>query len=114
MARSNLDDTNQGGAGVKITGALIVLVALGIVVWNALADRYAPSTSRSTFSAQVIQIAPRVSGRAVEVMVQDNQLVQPGDPLFKVDPEPYELAVKRAKAQLQETVQGIDASTSQL
>ncbi|MCT4557301.1 MAG: HlyD family secretion protein [Pelagimonas sp.] len=114
MARASQTQTDQSVAGVKVAAFLIILIAVAIVVWNALADRYAPSSSRSTFSAQVIQIAPRVSGRAVDVLVQDNQLVQPGDPLFQIDAEPYELAVKTARARLQETVQGINASTSQI
>lgn len=114
MARKTRKQDEQSGAGVKIAAVLIVLLALGIVAWNSLTDRHAPSTSRSVFSAQVVQIAPRVSSRAVEVFVRDNQLVQPGDDLFQIDPEPYELAVRTARARLQETVQGINASTSQI
>lgn len=114
MTRSGNDAPAEGGGAVKLVAGLILLAAAAIIGWNALSDRYAPSTSRSVFTAQVIQIAPRVSGRAVEVLVRDNQLVDAGDPLFRIDDKPYALAVRTARARLRETAQGVDASTSQI
>lgn len=108
-------DEDVGPArGVKLAATVIVAFAIGLVAWNALADRFAPSTNRGVFTAQIVQIAPRVSGRAIEVIVRDNEVVQAGDPLFRVDAEPYELAVRTARARLRETLQVIDASASQL
>ncbi|MDO5656869.1 MAG: HlyD family secretion protein [Paracoccus sp. (in: a-proteobacteria)] len=94
--------------------AIIAAIALGLVAWSAISDRYAPSTSRATVSAQVIQIAPRVAGRVTEVLVTDNAIVEPGAALFHIDSRPYELAVSNAQARLREAGQGVSASTAQI
>ncbi|MBN8629857.1 MAG: HlyD family secretion protein [Rhodobacterales bacterium] len=93
---------------------MILALALLIIGWHAIADKFAPSTQRGTITAQVIQIAPRVSGRVTEVLVQDNQIVQAGTPLFRVDPRPYELAVASAREKLRDAALGVDASTAQI
>jgi multidrug efflux system membrane fusion protein len=50
--------------------------------------------------ANVVGIAPRVSGQTIKINVQDNQAVQKGDVLFEIDPEDYRLALEKAKAEL--------------
>lgn len=94
---------------VFVIGLLIVLTA-----FYAASDKYAPSTSRGAVSAYVAQIAPRVSGDVTDVYVQDDAVVNAGDPLFSLDARPFELAVEQAKAQLASTVQSIDASAASL
>jgi multidrug efflux system membrane fusion protein len=84
----------------KIIGRTIgVVVVLGaaIVVPFAVSDtnRY-PRTDDATVRANFIQIAPEVSGRLVQLPVKDNQLVKKGDPIFLIDPRPYEYALKQA------------------
>ncbi|CUH84894.1 HlyD family secretion protein [Thalassovita mediterranea] len=114
MSEEISQDRESSGVIVKITSGVLVLAAVGIVGWNTLADRYAPSTSRSTVTAQVIQIAPRVPGRTDQVFVRDNQLVQQGDALFHIDDETYRLAAQSARVQLQNALQGVEASTSRI
>jgi membrane fusion protein (multidrug efflux system) len=50
--------------------------------------------------AHVIAVSADVSGRVVEVGVQDNQAVQGGAVLFRLDPAPFRLELARAEAQL--------------
>ncbi len=38
-------------------------------------------------------MAPEVAGRVIEVNVVDNQRVKAGDVLFRIDPQPYEIAL---------------------
>src|ERR1700754_3110056 len=45
-------------------------------------------------------INARVSGQVVEVAVHDNQPVRKGALLFRIDPEPYRIAVEQAEARL--------------
>jgi membrane fusion protein (multidrug efflux system) len=47
-----------------------------------------------------ISISAEVGGRVVEVDVGDNETVKAGQPLFKVDPEPYNIALSQADAAL--------------
>jgi multidrug efflux system membrane fusion protein len=48
----------------------------------------------------VIGIAPEVSGRIVELLVEDNQYVKQGDLLYVIDPRPYQARLDKAKAEL--------------
>lgn len=103
----------QGNPAKSITVGMIVLLLVMVFVY-ALSDRMAPSSSRGVVSANVVQIAPRVSGEVTEVMVDDDAVVHAGDPLFSIDARPFELAVKQAEANLTTAGQGINASTASL
>ena len=93
---------------------VVVILLLAMVVVYALMDRMAPSSSRGIVSAAVVQIAPRVSGEVIEVMVEDDAVVQAGDPLFRLDTRPFDLALAQAEANLTSTAQEIDASSASL
>ncbi|HSH27476.1 MAG TPA: HlyD family secretion protein, partial [Wenzhouxiangella sp.] len=92
----------------------IILLLLALVVYYALSDRLAPSSSRGTVSAQVVQIAPQIGGQVTAVTVDDDAVVEAGDELFRIDPRPFELAVAQAEAELASTTQSIDASSAAL
>jgi len=47
-----------------------------------------------------VPIVPAVSGIVIEVDVEPNVLIKKGEPLYQIDPVPYELAVERKRAQL--------------
>ena len=49
--------------------------------------------------ANLIGIAPEVSGRIVSINVKDNQFVHQGDLLFEIDPVPYQYALETARSQ---------------
>jgi RND family efflux transporter MFP subunit len=59
-----------------------------------------------TESPQVVEVRPRVSGYLVKVYFNDGQEVKEGDPLFDIDPRPFEAAMGQAKAE----VARVDAS----
>lgn len=77
--------------------ALICLVVLGLVyyVW---ADRVTPNTNDAYVEAHVIQVAPRVNGRVIEVAVQNNQAVKKGQLLFALDDHQYKQAMNQQRA----------------
>lgn len=64
--------------------------------WLSGADR--ESTENAYLHQARLSIAPTVGGRVVAVNVHELQAVKAGDPLFQVDPQPYELAVAQAEA----------------
>lgn len=76
------------------SGAVLTSIAL----WNRYMD--SPWTRNGRVRANVIDVAPDVSGIVVRMAVHDNQLVRQGDLLFVVDQERYHLALAQAKAQL--------------
>ncbi len=85
-----------------------VLLTLGMVAlaaWAALRlwDHYelAPWTRDGRVRANVVQVAPDVSGLVHAVQVQDNQAVKAGQVLFEIDPARFTLAVQQARAGVQ-------------
>lgn len=59
-----------------------------------------PWTRDGRVRADIVQIAPDVSGLVARVLVHDNQRVAAGTPLFEIDPARYRLAVQQAEAAL--------------
>ena len=57
-------------------------------------------TDNAYVKANIVPISTAVTGRAIEVVVHDNQPVEAGAVLFKLDPEPYLIAVAAARAQM--------------
>jgi membrane fusion protein (multidrug efflux system) len=76
----------------------ILVAAIGAVVYLA-AEPYV-STDNAFVRAAKVTVNARVAGQAVEIAVQDNQQVRQGQVLFRIDPEPYQIAVDQADAHL--------------
>jgi multidrug resistance efflux pump len=108
-----LEDQPRGNPAKPFALAIIVVIAL-IAGWYAASDRHAPGTSRAVVSANVVQIAARVPGRVTEIAVRDNEIVPSGSVLFQIDQRPFEIAVDRARVQLEQATQTLDASSAQL
>lgn len=90
-----------------------VLVALLVaLLYHLIADRLTPYTSQATVQGFLVQIAPEVSGPVVAVDVRDNQAVLTGQPLFRLDPRPFEIALRSAEASLALAQQGVDATAA--
>lgn len=94
--------------GIKWVMLLIVLS----LAWYLLADRFTPYTQQARVGAFVIPVASEVAGRVTRVNVRNNQDVKAGDVLFEVDQQPYQIAVDRARADLESTRRQIGASTA--
>ncbi|AHZ67572.1 secretion protein HlyD [Pseudomonas mandelii JR-1] len=90
----------------------VLLLILLSLAWYLAADRFTPYTQQARVGAFVIPVASEVAGRVIRVNVRNNQDVQAGDVLFEVDPQPYQIAVDRARADLESTRRQIGASTA--
>lgn len=90
----------------------VLLVIVLSLAWYLSADRFTPYTQQARVGAFVIPVAAEVAGRVIRVNVRNNQEVKAGDVLFEVDPQPYQIAVDRARADLESTRRQIGASTA--
>jgi multidrug resistance efflux pump len=54
---------------------------------------YSPWTRDARIRANVVTIAPSVSGHVVDIRVRNDQFVHKGDVLFVIDPEGYRIAL---------------------
>ena len=83
-----------------------------LMVWYLIADRVTPYTTQARVHAFVVPVAAQVSGRVIDVAVSNNEFVDAGGLLFRLDPARYELAVATAEANLQTARQATGASSA--
>lgn len=84
----------------RTVGLAIVLGAVAIGIWVQRISYLEPRTDDASVRANLVGIAPHVSGPLVELHVVDNQEVREGELLFVIDPRPYEVALEKARAAL--------------
>ena len=84
---------------ILLLGVPTIAVIGALAVWQ-MGGRYV-TTENAYVKADIVQIAPEISGRVVQVAVQDHGVVQPGSVLLKIDQEPFRLALARANAELE-------------
>jgi multidrug efflux system membrane fusion protein len=99
------------GAVFSLTAIAAALVA---IVLTAQRLDHRPRTDDAFIDADVVHMAPDVSGRVVALNVRDNQPVRAGDVLFTIDPEPFRLQLAQARAQLAGLIAQLDVTTDQV
>ncbi len=102
----------------RILGALISIAAiLSAIVATVLTVQrldHRPRTDDAFVDADVVHMAPDVSGRVVALNVHNNQAVRAGDVLFTIDPEPYRLQLGQVRAQLAGLEAQLNVTTDQV
>lgn len=91
------------GLGKPLRRPLLLALPMAAAVVGAfiyLAQEQYVSTDDAFVRAAKVTINARVSGQAVEIAVRDNERVRRGQVLFRIDPEPYQIAVDQAEARL--------------
>ena len=90
---------------VRLLNYLITLVIIALAVWAgvSLYNSYIrnPWTRDGQVRANIVGIAPRVSGPIIRIPIRDNQQVKKGDPLFEIDPSDFKAQVDVATGQVQ-------------
>jgi multidrug resistance efflux pump len=83
----------------RIIGTLLLVALAGAVGWRLWVYYMdEPWTRDARVRAEVVGVAPDVSGLVAEVLVQDNQQVHRGDALFRLDRARFALALAQAQA----------------
>jgi multidrug resistance efflux pump len=92
---------------------VITIPIVGLTLLILLLNIVAPSSHDVRVVNYVVPINPPVRGLVTEVPIEPNRPIKKGDVLFKVDPTPFEIAVKSFEAQLaQLRVQLVTAQAS--
>ncbi|MBV9555691.1 MAG: HlyD family secretion protein [Pseudolabrys sp.] len=81
-----------------LVGAPAAAVVLGLGIYLS-GGRYV-STDNAYVGAQKVLVTPDISGKVQRISVREGQRVNPGDELFALDAQPYELALAQAQAKL--------------
>src|SRR3954463_715220 len=58
------------------------------------------STDDAQVKQDIVSVSPQVNGQVVEVFVRNGAQVKRGQVLFRIDPQPYRVALEQAEAQL--------------
>jgi len=74
-------------------GPVVVAAVSG---WLYLQGGRIITTDNAYIKAELTSISSELGGRVVEVLVSDNQRIEQGQLLFRIDDEAYRLALARA------------------
>src|ERR1700743_1606152 len=84
----------------KIVAVMAMLAALASVVAVVVAIDRRPRTHDARIFAYSAAMASEINGRIVKVLITNDQHVEAGAPLIVIDPVPYELQLRQARAQV--------------
>ncbi|MEO5774067.1 MAG: HlyD family secretion protein [Sphingomicrobium sp.] len=76
----------------------LLLIAGGLYYWITSGETV--STDNAQVKQDIVSVAAQVNGPIVEVLVKNGDHVKRGQLLFRVDPQPYRVALEQAQAQL--------------
>jgi len=100
------------GRGTRIGAAVLAALILLSLVLYFVGDRLTPYTSQARVQAFVVPVAAEVSGQVQKVHIRNDDDVRPGQPLFDVDPEQYQIAVQRAHSDYESVRRSVNASAA--
>ena len=92
----------------KRLGLLVRIVLFGAIPALALSvagylyakgGRYI-TTENAYVKADIVRVSTNIDGQVTEVFISENQRIDKGDPLFAIDPRPYEKVLAGAEADL--------------
>jgi multidrug efflux system membrane fusion protein len=101
-------------ATARITAIAAVVAAIVLAVVALLWLDHRPRTHDAHIYADTTLVAPDVSGRITKIRVRDNQVVHKDDVLLDIDPEPFQLRVRQAEAQIDALQAQIDLTSRQI
>jgi membrane fusion protein (multidrug efflux system) len=88
---------------------LLIVGAIGcsLSYWHERAEH--PMTDDAYIQADVVRVAAQVNGPLKKIEVADNQKVRQGEELLQIDPEPFQIAVDKAKADHLQALQELES-----
>jgi len=86
------------GRGSRVGAIVVLILIVASLTWYFVSDRLTPYTSQARVQAFVVPVAAEVSGKVLKVHFRNNDTVKPGQPLFDIDPVPYQIALQRSRS----------------
>jgi membrane fusion protein (multidrug efflux system) len=82
---------------IALMASVPLLLAAG-GSWYYFANEHYVSTDNAYVRQDKVSVSPQITGELVSVDVHENQLVKAGDLLFRIDPQPFKIALAQADA----------------
>ena len=93
---------------------LVPAVAIAGAIYFWLQGARYVSTENAYVHTDIAKVTAEVSGTAIEVRARAHMKVEEGDVLVRIDPRPYEIALKRAEAELDSARQEVETKRAEL
>jgi membrane fusion protein (multidrug efflux system) len=97
---------------VSMATVLLLALLFGVIFW--LHSRDFESTDDAFVDAHIVRLAPQITGRVTKVLVNDNQLVGPNQPLVTIDSADVSTKVAQAQAQKSQAQAQVDNARVQI
>jgi membrane fusion protein (multidrug efflux system) len=110
---SFLDSMRQRRRAVLVVAALIIFAIVAVVIWWVNTGNY-EMTDDAFIDARTVPISSQVSAAVVDVPVTDNQLVEAGAVLARLDDRDYKAQLDQAKSQVDQAQANIVNIAAQL
>src|SRR5690242_12511069 len=99
-----LERVRDIGGGRNWTRTILMLIVPAILIIGGgyywLTSGGSVSTDDSQIRQDIVSVSPQVNGQVVQVLVRNGARVKRGDLLFRIDPQPYRVALEQAQATL--------------
>ena len=95
---------NKLGLLKKTPGNINAFAGVGVVIVGSIVFAwytFSPISADARMFRYIIPIVPNVRGEVIEVPISGAEQLEAGDTLFRIDPEPYEIAIRQREAQVQ-------------
>ena len=99
--------------GIIARGALLIAIVSGGVMWYFNYSSEYPSTDNAYVNANLVNVAPKVSGYVEDILVKNNQFVHKGDVLFRIAPTDYSVQLDQQQQGLQYAIQQANNAKAQ-
>ncbi len=94
------DDIPEKKSSRKVIGIIVLLILVvlgGLYYWHST---FTEDTDDAQVDGDLYQVSSRVAGQVLKVYVEDNQLVQQGQPIADIDPRDLQVSLAQAEANL--------------
>jgi multidrug resistance efflux pump len=106
------DEAPQAGKATKIGATAVLVLIAASLLWYFAADRLTPHTTQARVQAFVVPVAAEVAGKVLAVHVRNNDVVQPGQQLFDIDPSQYRIALQRSRSDYESVQRSVNAAAA--
>src|SRR5512134_3747205 len=79
------------GRGTRIGAIVVTTLIVASLAIYFVGDRLTPYSSQARVQAFVVPVAAEVSGKVLKVHIRNDDRVRPGQGLFEVDPDQYQI-----------------------
>ncbi|PSW16085.1 HlyD family secretion protein [Photobacterium rosenbergii] len=117
VTESNIETDSQKNSGEQARDPrratlITLLVCAGLFIFYLVSDRVIPTTDMARVRANIVPLAPLVSGPVTKVHVEPNDIVEAGQPLIELDRTDYVIALKQAEEDLEKAGKEVGVQTA--